>query len=264
MKIISAVYKIKNLINKKVYIGSSVDVKARLCKHRNTLLKNKHKNSHLQHSFNKYSAENFSFEVYDEIAIFFEKPTRKEKKALKENILFFEQLWMDNFESYNQEKGYNLSPTAGSQLGIKHSKEAKERMSAAKLGIKHSKEAKERMRLAQNRPEVKTKKSKSGKKAWNTEAKEKMSKILKESEKFQRIVHSEEYRQKLWGPRPNSRAGGWQKGLSADPNSPNYDKRLKYRKGRVPWNKGLTKKTDDRVAKYAKKLSKIKGKNDKT
>jgi hypothetical protein len=48
----------------------------------------------------------------------------------------------------------------------------------------------------------------------------------------------------------------WNKGLSADPNSPNYDKRVaasvkksgESQKGRIPWNKGLTKVSDAQVA----------------
>lgn len=63
---------------------------------------------------------------------------------------------MDLFQSYNKEYGYNISPTAGSSLGFKHSEESKEKISNIKknlyikekhpmLGKNHTIKSKEKM-----------------------------------------------------------------------------------------------------------------------
>jgi group I intron endonuclease len=57
----SGVYIIRNKINNKCYVGSSVNIRARLNWHYNILLKGKHPNNHLQSSFNLYLKENFEF-----------------------------------------------------------------------------------------------------------------------------------------------------------------------------------------------------------
>jgi group I intron endonuclease len=62
----SGIYCIKNLINNKVYIGSSVNLNGREYKHFWMLKKNKHDNQFLQNSFNKYGENSFVFEVVEE------------------------------------------------------------------------------------------------------------------------------------------------------------------------------------------------------
>lgn len=54
-------YKIENLINHKVYIGQSKDIKSRFNQH-----KSGETNKHLKHAFEKYGIENFSFEIIKE------------------------------------------------------------------------------------------------------------------------------------------------------------------------------------------------------
>lgn len=57
------VYMIRNNINGKVYIGQSVDVRDRLWHHKSMLKNNRHENSYLQNSWNKYGADAFEFMV---------------------------------------------------------------------------------------------------------------------------------------------------------------------------------------------------------
>ena len=61
----SGIYAIKNLINNKMYIGSTSDFKSRCRSHRTLLNRNKHFNKHLQNSVNKYGLSNFEFIPYD-------------------------------------------------------------------------------------------------------------------------------------------------------------------------------------------------------
>jgi group I intron endonuclease len=60
------VYVIKNLINNKMYIGSSVmRVIKRIEHHISMLRANKHKNAHLQNAFNKYGENNFYVSIIE-------------------------------------------------------------------------------------------------------------------------------------------------------------------------------------------------------
>lgn len=107
---ISGIYKIINIINNKIYIGSSCNIKARWQTHRDTLRKNIHHNKHLQKSYNKYGKDNFTFEIIE--------------LCDKEFLLIKEQYWLDLLNPTNNKIGYNNAQIAGSCLGIKQSKDA--------------------------------------------------------------------------------------------------------------------------------------------
>jgi group I intron endonuclease len=55
------IYKIENIINGKLYIGSSVNIDKRIKRHKNDLIKNKHINCYLQREFNKYGIHSYIF-----------------------------------------------------------------------------------------------------------------------------------------------------------------------------------------------------------
>lgn len=57
------IYYIQNIITKQVYIGQSVDIDRRKQKHIYDLRNNKHQNTHMQNSFNKYGEDNFEFGI---------------------------------------------------------------------------------------------------------------------------------------------------------------------------------------------------------
>ena len=63
MERLCGIYEIVNIINNKKYIGQSVNISARFRHHKNKLRKNEHRNSYLQHAWNKYGEENFIFNV---------------------------------------------------------------------------------------------------------------------------------------------------------------------------------------------------------
>jgi group I intron endonuclease len=169
------IYIIRNIINGKKYIGSSINIKGRWYTHKGQLCKNIHSNSHLQSAFNKYRKENFEFMVLEECP---------------ENMLIIrEQAWMDIYKTQDRNFGYNISNAdsstnrgrkatdatklkmsivrkgrsatwnigrkpspetiekmSNSQTGRKHSPETKEKMSKWQIGKKHSPETIEKMR----------------------------------------------------------------------------------------------------------------------
>jgi group I intron endonuclease len=58
-----SVYKITNIINDRVYFGSTKDFKARKKQHLEDLFNKKHHNYKLQRDFDKFGAKSFKFEV---------------------------------------------------------------------------------------------------------------------------------------------------------------------------------------------------------
>lgn len=111
----TGVYSIRNTVNGKRYIGSAAKcVTARIRKHRRSLDKGVHPNRHLQAAWNKYGSKNFKITLLE--------------RCNSERCLEREQFWIDKHRSADNEYGYNLSPTAGSCLGVKHSEEARAKM----------------------------------------------------------------------------------------------------------------------------------------
>lgn len=115
--------------NQKVYVGSAINYEDRWRRHEYSLRDGKHHSRHLQRSWNKYGKDNFVFEILEIV-------------SEKEKLIETEQKWIDHHKSFYREFGYNISPTAGSSLGVKHSKEMRERVSKAVKGRKLSNEAK--------------------------------------------------------------------------------------------------------------------------
>ncbi len=63
---ICGIYSITCLINNKIYIGQSVDIKSRFINHRSKLKTKSHRNMHLQRSYDKYGKDNFKFKIIEE------------------------------------------------------------------------------------------------------------------------------------------------------------------------------------------------------
>lgn len=63
---ICGVYKITNIANCKIYVGSSKDIENRWKQHMDALTKKEHANTHLQNAWNKYGCQSFKFEIIEE------------------------------------------------------------------------------------------------------------------------------------------------------------------------------------------------------
>jgi len=98
------IYKVVNLINNKLYVGSSIDLYRRMKEHIGSLKNNKHFNYHLQNSWNKHGQEFFVFKIIEYI---------NDKKLLTKR----EQHWMEIYNVCNQDYGYNINPKADNCAG---------------------------------------------------------------------------------------------------------------------------------------------------
>lgn len=103
------IYKIENTITGDCYIGSSINIVQRKNRHFKDLKNKKHHSIILQRAYNKYGECSFYFKIIIII-----------KEALM--LLPLEQYYLDKFKPK-----YNISPTAGSPLGCKHTKETCEK-----------------------------------------------------------------------------------------------------------------------------------------
>lgn len=113
---IIGVYKITNLINGKIYIGSSIDINSRWKEHVRDLNKNKHHSTHLQRSWNKNGSENFEFSILE--------------KCNEEEILDREQYYLDTLKPFDKNNGYNTALNSLAPMtGRKHSNETKAKLS---------------------------------------------------------------------------------------------------------------------------------------
>lgn len=118
---VSGVYKIRNTVNGRFYIGSAVNIRKRWNHHLTFLRKGKHHSRHLQCSFNKYGSEAFTVEVLE--------VTTASRNALIER----EQHYLDTLRPYRN-SGYNVCRKAGSTLGVKHTKAVREKVRRRMLG----------------------------------------------------------------------------------------------------------------------------------
>ena len=139
------IYQIRNLVNGKIYLGSSINIDRRWYSHECNLNGNYHENNHLQRAFDKYGADNFIFEVLlicDEIM-----------------LSIYEQLLLDNYVvwsidyninkcvdrfTFTDEVKQKMSGSRASMSGVNHpmygkecSEETKHKISMSLKGANH-------------------------------------------------------------------------------------------------------------------------------
>ncbi len=119
----SGIYQFRNLVNNKVYIGSSNILGNRKFLHLKDLRINDHPNNKFQNAFNKYGEDNFIFEILE--------------LCTKEELIIREQFYLDTLQPFD-DNGYNILKIAKNSLGFKHSEETKNKISQLQIGKKIS------------------------------------------------------------------------------------------------------------------------------
>lgn len=124
------IYKITNIINGKIYIGSTgISFNTRFKKHINDLDTNKHGNRYLQNAWDKYTKNSFIFEIIEII-------------DNVELIIIKEQYYLDTLLPTKRNIGYNICTIAGSSLGVKRSDEFKGKVRQNSLNMSKETRAK--------------------------------------------------------------------------------------------------------------------------
>lgn len=114
------IYRITNVLNNKNYIGSSINISARISSHKLTLKNKKHHNVHLQNSYNKYGNTVFEFAVIEYC---------KEEELLKK-----EEYHINKYNSTDVTYGYNIESFNNGRK--RHSAEIRKKISIAHTGKK--------------------------------------------------------------------------------------------------------------------------------
>lgn len=121
------IYWIRNCKNGKFYIGSSSNIRQRWREHRSHLIRNIHKNKHLQSAWNKYGSKSFKFEILEEL--------------IEANLIEIEQWYLDSTRCCLRTHGYNILPDAGRPdnkgekhplFGKHHTQKTKDKMSKSR------------------------------------------------------------------------------------------------------------------------------------
>ena len=122
------IYQIRNIVTNVCYTGQSMRLKIRPREHWQELKNNKHKNSHLQNSYNKHGRDNFVFEILIYCA--------------PDDMIHYEQLFYD----IDKARGlsYNIRESVDSNKGFHHSDETKKMLSYISKNM--SNETRERIR----------------------------------------------------------------------------------------------------------------------
>lgn len=126
----NVIYKIENLVNGHIYIGSAKDYYNRMRLHRHYLRKGKHHSVYLQRAFNKYGEEYLLFSILefcDNESVLIER----------------EQYHIDSLTPQ-----YNICKKANSRLGSKLTKAQSERLSISRKGRKVGEKEVQRRKVA--------------------------------------------------------------------------------------------------------------------
>ena len=126
----SGIYRIE-LGNGNFYVGSSIDLSTRERKHRNELMRGKHRNPKMQSCWNKYKV--FDFVILEECDT--------------EELLHREQVLID--AHFTDPKNANIAPKAYSALGVVHTAETRAKLSYLRKGVPKSPEWRAKLSASQ-------------------------------------------------------------------------------------------------------------------
>lgn len=124
------VYIYENQINNKRYVGQTVRFKKRICEHKSNL------RSYFQYAIKKHGWNNFKLLALMQV-------------NSKEEMDELEMLMIEDLQTTDKSKGYNLTKGGEGNLGHKHSTETKLKLSRLKTGLIISEETKIKMSKAQ-------------------------------------------------------------------------------------------------------------------
>jgi group I intron endonuclease len=125
----SGIYSIVCEDNQRAYVGSAINLHKRWNDHRSALRAGRHHNKHLQRAWDKHGEARFTFTVLETI--------------VSHGLVAAEQRWID--DRAKDTDLFNVCPTAGNTLGMRHTPESIAKMSAAQSGKTISAETRKKM-----------------------------------------------------------------------------------------------------------------------
>jgi group I intron endonuclease len=98
----AGVFQIKNTVNDKVLLGSSLNLEGPLNSHRFKLTIGQHRNKELQKEWNEYGPDKFVFEILEVV-----KVKDDPNFNLNDELTLLEQIWLEKLQPFG-ERGYNI------------------------------------------------------------------------------------------------------------------------------------------------------------
>lgn len=101
----SCIYLWTNLVNGKKYVGQTTCFHRRMKTYRYT-----YPNAYMEHAVKKHGIDNFDITIL-------------ERDVPLDKLDEREQYWLDYYQSYDMDKGYNICKVAGTTRGVAHTEE---------------------------------------------------------------------------------------------------------------------------------------------
>ncbi len=98
----AGVFQIKNTVNGKVLLGSSLNLEGPLNSHKFMLSIGKHRNAAMQREWNEFGGEKFAFEILEVV-----KVKDDPNFNLTDELTLIEQIWLEKLQPFG-ERGYNI------------------------------------------------------------------------------------------------------------------------------------------------------------
>jgi len=100
----AGLFQVKNTVNGRVLLGSSLNLEGPLNSHKFMLMIGKHRNEALQKEWNEYGPEKFAFEILEVV-----KVKDDPNFNLNDELTLLEQIWIEKLQPFG-ERGYNTEP----------------------------------------------------------------------------------------------------------------------------------------------------------
>jgi len=97
----AGVFQVKNAVNGKILLGSSLNLEGPLNSHRFMLEIGRHRNEALQKEWNEYGADRFVFEIVETV-----KVKDDPDFDVSDELTILEQIWLEKLQPFG-ERGYN-------------------------------------------------------------------------------------------------------------------------------------------------------------
>ena len=99
----SGVFQVKNTVNGRVLLGSSLNLEGSLNKHRFMLKIGSHTNKELQRDWIEFGSDAFHFEILEVV-----KVQDNPNFNLDDELTLLEQIWLEKLQPFG-ERGYNVN-----------------------------------------------------------------------------------------------------------------------------------------------------------
>jgi hypothetical protein len=99
----AGVFQVKNTVNGKVLLGSSLNLEGSLNKHQFMLISGQHRNKTMQAEWQQYGPDKFVFEILEVVQV-------KDDPNFNpgDELTLLEQIWLEELQPFG-EQGYNTS-----------------------------------------------------------------------------------------------------------------------------------------------------------